>query len=181
MDIQHDRAGYYLCWGCMVFLPCIYTSHTYYLVKHPINLSPVTTAILFVCGAICILANYDADRQRQQFRACDGKCLIWGKPPKVVKAKYITGDGREQTSLLLASGWWGLSRHWHYIPEILASVFWSQCLVTGSIMSWFYAVYLTLLLTDRAWRDDERCRGKYGKYWTEYCAMVPYKIIPGII
>lgn len=40
MDIQHDRAGYYLCWGCMVFLPMIYTSHTYYLVKHPIDLDP---------------------------------------------------------------------------------------------------------------------------------------------
>jgi 7-dehydrocholesterol reductase len=165
----------------MVFLPCIYTSHTYYLVKHPIDLDPITTAVLFGCGVICILANYDADRQRQHFRATDGKCTVWGKPPKVVKAKYITGDGREQTSLLLASGWWGLSRHWHYIPEILASVFWSQCLVTGSLMSWFYAIYLTLLLTDRAWRDDERCRGKYGKYWAEYCTLVPYKIIPGII
>jgi len=95
MDIQHDRAGYYLCWGCMVFLPMIYTSHTYYLVKHPIDLSFTTTSILFICGALCVLANYDADRQRQQFRACDGKCLIWGKPPKIVKAKYITGDGRE--------------------------------------------------------------------------------------
>jgi 7-dehydrocholesterol reductase len=69
MDIQHDRAGYYLCWGCMVFLPMIYTSHTYYLVKHPIDLSMTTTAILFACGAICVFANYDADRQRQQFRA----------------------------------------------------------------------------------------------------------------
>jgi len=48
-------------------------------------------------------------------------------------------------------------------------------------MSWFYVIYLTLLLTDRAFRDDERCKGKYGKYWTEYCQIVPAKIIPGIL
>ena len=29
MDIQHDRAGYYLCWGCLVYLPCIYTCLLY--------------------------------------------------------------------------------------------------------------------------------------------------------
>ena len=28
MDIQHDRAGYYICWGCLVWLPIIYTAHT---------------------------------------------------------------------------------------------------------------------------------------------------------
>lgn len=28
MDIQHDRAGYYICWGCLVWLPCVYTSQT---------------------------------------------------------------------------------------------------------------------------------------------------------
>jgi len=62
MDIQHDRAGYYLCWGCMVFLPCIYTSHTYYLVKHPIDLNPFFAGLLFVLGVYSIWANYDADR-----------------------------------------------------------------------------------------------------------------------
>lgn len=78
MDIQHDRAGYYLCWGCMVFLPCIYTSHTYYLVKHPTDMNAFATGLLFVLGVYSIWANYDADRQRQHFRASGGKCLIWG-------------------------------------------------------------------------------------------------------
>ena len=26
MDIAHDRAGYYLCWGCLNWVPAIYTS-----------------------------------------------------------------------------------------------------------------------------------------------------------
>jgi len=37
---------------------------------------------------------------------------------------------------------------------------------------------LTLLLTDRAFRDDMRCQSKYGKYWAQYTKSVPYKMIP---
>ncbi len=38
MDIMHDRAGFYLCWGCLVFLPCVYTSHSLFLVRNPADL-----------------------------------------------------------------------------------------------------------------------------------------------
>jgi 7-dehydrocholesterol reductase len=37
------------------------------------------------------------------------------------------------------------------------------------------------LLTDRAYRDDDRCQKKYGKYWDQYCEAVPYKIVPGVV
>jgi len=40
--------------------------------------------------------------------------------------------------------------------------------------------FLTILLFDRATRDDKRCRKKYGKYWEEYCRRVPWKIVPGV-
>jgi 7-dehydrocholesterol reductase len=33
MDIQHDRAGYYICYGCLVYLPVVYTSQVPYLVN----------------------------------------------------------------------------------------------------------------------------------------------------
>ena len=42
------------------------------------------------------------------------------------------------------------------------------------------SAFLTILLTDRATRDDKRCRKKYGSSWEEYCRRVPWKIIPGI-
>ncbi|XP_059280999.1 7-dehydrocholesterol reductase-like, partial [Lycium ferocissimum] len=38
MDIAHDRAGFYICWGCLVWVPCIYTSPGMYLVKQPVHL-----------------------------------------------------------------------------------------------------------------------------------------------
>jgi len=48
-------------------------------------------------------------------------------------------------------------------------------------LPYFYPVYLTILLFDRAWRDDARCAAKYGRAWDEYCEKVPYKVIPGVI
>jgi 7-dehydrocholesterol reductase len=105
---------------------------------------------------------------------------IWGRDPVHIIARYKSG-GQELTSLLLADGWWGLARHFHYIPEIAASFFWCLPAMNQAIFPYFYPVYLTLLLLDRAWRDDARCAEKYKASWVEYCQKVPSKIIPGII
>src|SRR5207248_1300925 len=83
LDIMHDRAGFYICWGCLVWVPSIYTSSTLYLVDHA--------------------------------------------------------------------------------------------------LPWFYVVFLSILLTDRAFRDDHRCAKKYGADWLKYCESVPCKIIPGLL
>ena len=83
--------------------------------------------------------------------------------------------------MLLYNGYWGIARHFHYLPEILASFFWSVPALFSHFMPYFYVLYLILLLTDRAVRDDARCKSKYGAYWDKYCKYVPYKIIPGII
>eukprot|EP00897_Mesotaenium_endlicherianum_P010764 jgi/Mesen1/9716/ME000693S09273 len=180
MDIMHDRAGYYLCWGCMVWVPSIYTSPAMYLVNHPITLGLPLAGLIFGLGCLCIWINYDSDRQRQEFRASHGKCLVWGRPPAKIEASYVTEKGETKTSLLLASGWWGISRHFHYVPEILASFFWTLPGLFHNGLQYFYVVYLTILLMDRAIRDDKRCRQKYTKYWDQYCLKVPSKVIPGI-
>uniref|UniRef100_A0A061S7K6 7-dehydrocholesterol reductase n=1 Tax=Tetraselmis sp. GSL018 TaxID=582737 RepID=A0A061S7K6_9CHLO len=180
MDIMHDRAGYYICWGCLVWIPSMYTSPTMFLVKHPMVLGPTLTGAVLAAGLLCIYINYDADRQRQVFRESNGKALIWGRKPKKIEAQYTTADGQTKTSLLLVSGWWGVSRHFHYLPEILASVFWSVPAQTDYAMAYLYSAYLTILLVDRAFRDDLRCASKYGKHWVEYCRQVPHKIVPYI-
>ena len=181
MDIQHDRAGYYICWGCMMWVPSVYTIHTFFLVNHPVFLSIPLTILNLAAGIFCIWCNYDCDRQRQEFRATNGKMSVWGEKPVYVEAKYTTKDGEERTSLLLCSGWWGLARHFHYVPEIMGSFFWCVPALFTHPLPYFYPVYLTLLLLDRAWRDDARCGDKYKKYWSEYCKVVPYKIIPGVV
>ncbi|XP_060970752.1 7-dehydrocholesterol reductase-like isoform X3 [Cannabis sativa] len=118
---------------------------------------------ILVAGILCIYINYDCDRQRQEFRRTNGKALVWGKAPSKITASYTTTTGETKSNILFTSGWWGLARHFHYVPEISAAFFWT-----------------VPALFDHAKRDDDRCRSKYENYWKVYCEKVPYRVIPGI-
>ncbi len=181
LDIMHDRAGFYICWGCMVWVPCIYTSPSMYLVLHPIELPIWAAFAIFSLGALGIGVNYFADKQRLLTRATNGSCQIWGKKPVTLVAHYKTADGKKEQSILLASGWWGVARHFHYVPEIVASFCWSVPALFENFSPYFYVCFLGILLLDRAFRDDKRCFIKYGQDWLTYCELVPYKIVPFFI
>ncbi len=181
LDIMHDRAGFYICWGCMVWVPCVYTSPAMYLVLHPIHLGMTLSLIIFSLGTASIFINYLADLQRQKVRATNGNCNVWGKKPVVTLATYQTEQGEIKQNLLLSSGWWGISRHFHYVPEIMAAFCWSVPALFINFSPYFYVSFLTALLLDRAFRDDRRCAKKYGEFWQKYCQQVPYKIIPFLI
>ncbi|RYR11399.1 hypothetical protein Ahy_B04g068933 isoform C [Arachis hypogaea] len=159
MDIAHDR----------VWVPSVYTSPGMYLVNHPVTLGTQLALFILVAGILCIYINYDCDRQRQEFRRTNGKCLVWGRAPSKIEATYTTSSGETKRSLLLTSGWWGLARHFHYVPEILSAFFWTVPALFHHFLPYFYVIFLTILLFDRAKRDDDRCRSKYGKYWKLYC------------
>jgi 7-dehydrocholesterol reductase len=181
MDIQHDRAGFYLLTGCTMWVPSVYTSASLYLVNHPVQLPTAVAVAVFLAGWAAIFVNFDADNQRQYVRSVDGKCDVWGRPAEVVRVQYRTADGETKRSLLVACGWWGIASHFHYIPELTAAFLWSAPGGFVHAFPFFYFAFLTVLLTHRAFRDDERCAEKYGEYWTAYRRRVPYKIIPGIL
>ncbi|KAH9667878.1 7-dehydrocholesterol reductase [Citrus sinensis] len=104
MDIAHDRAGFYICWGCLVWVPSVYTSPGMYLVNHPVHLGTQLALFILAAGILCIYINYDCDRQRQEFRRTNGRCLVWGKAPSKIVASYTTSSGETKQSLLLTSG-----------------------------------------------------------------------------
>jgi 7-dehydrocholesterol reductase len=180
LDIMHDRFGYYICWGVMCWIAAVYTLASQFHVLHGREISTPYAVFCVVLGVASIWANYAADAQRQRVRATDGKTKVWGKTPEIVRARYKTADGKEHDSLLLASGYWGVARHFHYVPEILLALAWSLPAGVDYFVPYFYVVFLTILLLDRSVRDDKRCRLKYGGAWEEYCARVPYKVIPGV-
>jgi len=180
LDVMHDRFGFYICWGVMTWLPVVYTSQTLYLVRHPIDLSTLLASALFAVGAVAIYVNYDADAQRQRVRRTDGNTTIWGRKPEVIVAEYQTADGEVKQSLLLASGWWKVSRHFHYLAEISAALAWTLPCGFHHYLPYFYVTFLAILLFDRAMRDDRRCSAKYGRHWLKYCERVPYRIIPRV-
>ena len=180
LDMMHDRFGFYICWGVMAWVPGVYPFVGLYLVRHPINLSATVVMVIAALGFASLWMNYSADAQRQKIRATDGRAKIWGRKPEIVRAKYATADGVEHESILLASGYWGIARHFHYVPEILLGLSWTLPALFDHALPYFYVVYLTILLVDRSRRDDLRCRQKYGEYWSRYCAIARYKIIPGL-
>lgn len=181
LDIMHDRAGFYICWGCLVWVPCVYTSTSMYLVVHPIHLNPCLALLILSLGGLCIGINYQADKQRLLARKTQGDCKIWGKKAEALKVNYRTEQGETKQTILLASGWWGIARHFHYIPELAAAFFWSLPALFLDFSPYFYVSFLTILLVDRAFRDDRRCAKKYGEDWKSYCEIVPYKIIPFLV
>ncbi|PIZ03472.1 MAG: 7-dehydrocholesterol reductase [Gammaproteobacteria bacterium CG_4_10_14_0_8_um_filter_38_16] len=178
IDIMHDRAGFYICWGCLVWVPGIYTLPVAYLVNHPYQFSPIVATAILMLGIASVLLNYLADAQRQKVRATNGDCTVWGKPPQLIRAQYVDHQGREKNSVLLVSGWWGISRHFHYLLEIALAFFWTLPVLFLHGLPWFYVIFLTILLIHRSYRDEKRCANKYGKYWEMYCSYVPNKMIP---
>lgn len=180
IDIMHDRAGYMICWGCICWVPSVYTAHTLYLVKHSLDLSlPISLAILAL-GLLGIFFNYDADNQRYIFRQHDGNVKVWGERAKYVQAYYKTEKGDLKGSKLLYSGYWGITRHLQYDFELTAALSWCLPAMFTHALPYLYFVFLFILLTHRAVRDDHKCGMKYGKYWEQYKKIVPYNMIPGV-
>lgn len=180
IDISVDKFGFYVGWGCVAWVPTFYTLTSVYLIKHsPTHLfGPWAFVATMTFGLASIILNYEADRQRQVFRLTRGKCTIWGSKPKIIHAVYNSEDGATKQSLLLASGLWGSARHLNYLFELTAALAWSLPGLTTSIVPYLYFIFLTTLLVHRSIRDDDKCKGKYGKYWDQYCETVKYRIVP---
>jgi 7-dehydrocholesterol reductase len=178
--MHHDRLGFYLAWGSMVWIPFMYTLQAAYLARHPVRLSPAATiGILALAGAGYALF-LSANRQRDRFRRSDGAVRIWRRAATSIPASYTTADGAVHHTRLLTSGWWGLARHANYAGDIMMAAAVSLACGFAHPLPYFYAVYLTVLLLHRIHRDDRRCREKYGAAWAAYCAAVPYRMVPRV-
>lgn len=180
LDITLDRAGYYICWGCIVLVPGFYTFTSYYFVAYPPQISQSGGILCLMLGLLSIALNYRVDWEKEYFRRNNGRCFLWNRQVKFIKATYTTPDGKRKPSLLLTSGFWGLARHFNYVFEILLALSWSLPGLGLGIGPFLYVTFLTVLLIHRIFRDEEKCSAKYGQYWDEYCKCVPYRLIPGI-
>jgi 7-dehydrocholesterol reductase len=179
IDIMHDRAGYYICWGCLVWLPVIYTSVPLFLVRLPETLTGTSAVILFIVGAIFIMANFWCDFQRMLLRE------QFQKNGKLTEITYIEatskeGEDKGKVYPLITGGLWGISRNFRYVLELMATFFWTLPAGFTLALPWFYFFFLCILLVDRANRNDHRCRLRYKEDWDAYCKKVPYKICPWI-
>jgi protein-S-isoprenylcysteine O-methyltransferase Ste14 len=170
-DIKHENFGWMLCWGDLVWVPFTYTLQAAYLINHTHELSLPAAAAIILLNVTGYVFFRGANLQKHKFRK-NPQGLVWGKP-----AEYIR---TERGTLLLTSGWWGVSRHMNYLGDLMMAAAW--CLPAGFMhpLPYFYIVYFTILLVHREWRDNDMCREKYGRDWEAYCRKVRWRIVPGI-
>lgn len=205
IDIIEDRAGFYETWGCLVWVPSIYTLHTRVGLRYGSGLNLLTSCYVFGFGVLAWFFNVWSNEQRKRFRQDPTKpLLIHGSDPTYVEAVYQVIESAftssddssdsetaspprvdsivQKKNLLLTSGWWGWVRHPQYIFDILHSLTWGILGggLTSNPLAMFYPLYITILLFHRSVRDEKRCLDKYGEAYRTYMKQVPYKIIPGV-
>jgi len=174
-DLQTERFGFMLVWGDLVYVPFLYSLVGWFLVDAgvygpafgPLRVGsslPYLALLLLVHGVAHWIfrgANWQKDRFKR-----DPSARIWGKPAESL-------DGR-----LLVSGFWGIGRKVNYTGEL--GVYLSFALCAGFASPWPYLLplSLTILLTQRAARDEKRCRAKYGELWQRYSERAKFRIFP---
>ena len=177
IDIIEDRAGFYETWGCIVWVPAVYTLHTRIGLIYGSNLNFTTSLFIFLIG-IALICNVRANEERRQFRKILKKKLFFSScVGSSINATYYTlnesGETEERTNKLLTSGWWGWVRHPQYIFDIIQSFTWGILAggFTSNPLALFYPIYIAILLSHRCIRDERRCTKKYGDFYQEYCKI----------
>jgi len=167
-DFVAERVGFKLGWGCFVFYPYFYGVGLWTAAPladpHWPSWAFALCAVMFFCG--WVLAR-GANMQKYFFKR-EPQRKAFG-----VLAPVALG-GR-----VLASGFWGLSRHINYLGELLMAA--GLTLSLGHPLEWgpwLYPLYYLVLLLPRQRDDDKRCAAKYGPLWDEYCRRVPWRIVP---
>lgn len=163
-DIISEEFGHMLVFGDYVFIPFVFSIQAHYLLDYPDFDSVLPMIFIFVLYVIGYYIFRVGNSQKNQYKTEPNK-TIWGKKPQTIGGK------------LLVSGFWGIGRHINYTGDIIMSF--AYCLPCGTqFPAYTYSIYLIILLTHRAYRDDAKCKLKYHKFWQEYCIQVPYVFVP---
>ncbi|XP_026403399.1 delta(14)-sterol reductase-like isoform X2 [Papaver somniferum] len=72
----------------------------------------------------------------------------------------------------------GVARHCNYLGDLLLALSFSLPCGASSPVPYIYPIYLLILLIWRERRDESRCAQKYREIWSEYCKLVPHRILP---
>lgn len=166
-DIIDENFGFMLVWGDLVYVPFFYPLPGFWIMDET---TPFTTAQwmgLTTFFLIALIIFRGANWQKERFKR-DSQARIWGRPAQTIDDK------------LLISGWWGIGRKLNYTGEIGVYLSFAMCAGLSHWQPYLLPLSLFLLLTQRAARDDRKCRAKYGPLWEEYCRTAKFRMIPFI-
>lgn len=166
-DVIAERFGWMLVWGDYVLVPFFYSIVGWTLIGRTEPLAPLAVTGLCALFAAGFWLFRGSNQQKHRYKT-DRTASIWGRPAETV-------GGR-----LLVSGFWGVGRHLNYTGEIMIYFAFTLPAGFGSMSAYLLPLWLTGLLVHRAWRDDRRCRAKYGELWDEYCSRAKFRMVPFI-
>ena len=164
-DVIAEKFGFMLVWGDLVLVPFFYCIAGWYLVDQSAPMSTPGLLALVAMFSLGLWIFRGANKQKHTFKI-DPTAKIWGRTPQLL-------GGR-----LLVSGWWGLGRKINYTGEL--TVYFAIAATAGlaHLGPFLVPLWLLSLLVHRAWRDEQRCSAKYGDLWTQYCRVVPVRMLP---
>ena len=169
-DIIEDHFGFMLVWGDLIYVPFLYSIAGWFVANNVDE--PLSTLWLSVTLIIHCVGHYvfrESNWQKFDVRKNGPNTEIWGKKAKLLEDR------------LLISGFWGIGRHVNYTGEILLYLSIALCSGKISFIPYILPISLLILLSQRAHRDDQRCRNKYGeKLWKKYCDIARFRMIPFI-
>ncbi|GMS79640.1 hypothetical protein PENTCL1PPCAC_1815 [Pristionchus entomophagus] len=180
IDEKVANLGFARIWLDLVLYPVIYTSPATIVVMEKKHIAVFLAAFLCVSAVVSTVFMYLAARQRLHFRQHRGNVKVSGHDPYFIMAKYRSDGGDTTANLLLGSGYWGSSRHPSYAFDI--GVHAALSMMGGWSGVFGHAPFIVILLyyLIRISFDEQRCLAKYGSAWSQHCARVSYKLIPGL-
>jgi Delta14-sterol reductase len=171
-DVIAEKFGWMLIWGDYVLVPFFYSLCGWWLLDNRDPLAPAAAAGLVAMYALGFWLFRGSNEQKHRYKEDPG-AIIWGKPAEAIGGK------------LLVSGFWGIGRKLNYTGELMIYTAWTlttgfHSILTGfhSILPYILPLWLAVLFPHRAWRDDQRCRAKYGPLWEQYCRRAKFRMIP---
>jgi len=164
-DVMSESFGWMLVWGDYAFVPFCYSVAGWYLVDRTEPLPTWALVLLPVLFVFGLWLFRGANSQKDRFKR-DPQAPIWGKPPETI-------GGR-----ILVSGFWGIGRKLNYTGEICVYLSFTLPVGFDSVVPWLLPLWLISLLVHRAWRDEKRCREKYGDLWDQYCRRARFRMLP---
>ncbi|KAF2903369.1 hypothetical protein ILUMI_02818 [Ignelater luminosus] len=164
-EMQYDSIGYMKTVLCFPFLPTFVTKYVY---DHNVRLPTwelVAAVLIFVIGYVLYRGS---NLQKNAFR----------KNPYSPALSHLESIPTSQGKKLIVSGYWGFVRHPNYLGDMLIWLSFALFAINAPPSIICYSDILFLL--DRAQKDGNRCKKRYGTAWDRYCQRVKYVLIPKI-
>jgi delta24(24(1))-sterol reductase len=181
-DMFHERFGWMLNFWNITGVPFLYCFQSYYILKNQESIT-ANSPVWFVAFiyTLLVVGYYIFDTANSQKASWKMPGLKRNTFPQLpwAQLKDPIRCIRTPKGDLIVDGWYAFARKMQYTGDIMMALSWGLACGFGSSLPYFYVVFFIAMITHRQWRDEIRCKDKYGELWDIYTKTVPNVFIPG--